>query len=373
MGWGLDKSKRQQVLKDCYIKDPYKIHKAVVIDMNAKIRQKAVDAASMWTVVRNIFKEALKVKPQCITCIFDAPMLMPAIRSLLWQKRYGSSKTPENPKALKTAAEFAKAAKQASAAAKMVEGKPPYAHMFHPSVKPHTWAAFENIVKRIAAATMPASGVERITIINQHNIETTIQQDYNITQNQCPLRYGEADLKAYAIAKQHAAKHESVIIMSVDTDLILQTIATVGTAPSAFCPTTPMTIKLKDETIDAAKVINMFGNKDPHKRLNAAFWLIMGGGTDYTRPASDQGYNKLALIDAAHPSNLGESSFSQHTGPQNVYAVLKSLKKTRKVARTPAGKSTKTGRSIKDAVIQAAATTAYYALINPNPDPVRYR
>ena len=43
----------------------------------------------------------------------------------------------------------------------------------------------------------------------------------------------------------------------------------------------------------------------------------MAGGTDYSRPASDQGYSKRALVDAAHPLVISAAPFTDE-GPADV-------------------------------------------------------
>ena len=79
----------------------------------------------------------------------------------------------------------------------------------------------------------------------------------------------------------------------------------------------------------------------------------MAGGTDYSKPASDQGFSKTDLIAAA-----------EATAPTT---TIKTLRK-RKVARHPCGKTKKSNRSLAQAIKQAHIITQYYALEHINPD-----
>ena len=81
------------------------------------------------------------------------------------------------------------------------------------------------------------------------------------------------------------------------------------------------------------------------------------------------------MLDLTHPDRIHDPPgiFVTEPGGELVFrpsAVLKklqSLKGTRKVPRTLAGKSAKSGRSLTDAVREAAVCTAYYGLLNTNP------
>ena len=138
-------------------------------------------------------------------------------------------------------------------------------------------------------------------------------------------------------------------------------------AAAAWVPQKEFVIKLKTCTVDGRKLIRQFGGPNPAKRLNTAFWFVMAGGTDYSRPASDQGYSKRSLVDAAHPLVISTAPFTDE-GPADVRSVLTRLKGTRKVARTVCGKAKRSNRSLKRCLQQAAVVVRYYGLIDTDPD-----
>ena len=403
MGWGLQKSDRDAVLKCCLLsttsskanpklkatpvsagapkiraKCPTIQAQVAVADMNAKLRQKAVDissgAISMQRVVRNVVREVAKDASEHIILVFDAPCVMPEIRNVLWKSRYaGGAAAP--PKAIEVQASIAFCSEvMQSSEASRTAPPVPYSVMFTPgAAKKATWEAMAHIARREAAVAAAEMGI-RATVIDSENVIFDTSGPGTPIPGWCPStkRYGEADLKIYALGQAAAVEQsKSVVLHSVDTDLILQAVATVHppTGPqqlSAWVPKHNFVIKLKTCTVDARELIRHFGHKNVAKRLNSAFWFVMAGGTDYSRPASDQGYSKRALADAAHPLVITAAAFTE-TGPADVRKTLARLKGTRKVARTVCGKAKKSGRSLKRTLQQAAAVVQYYGLINTDP------
>ena len=191
---------------------------------------------------------------------------------------------------------------------------------------------------------------------------------------------GEADLKIYRVAQLLAPAH-SVVLKTVDTDVILQAVAT----PDPPVVDGSFTLALKDFEVDANALIKAFQGKDPdtrvETRLETAFWWIMAGGTDYSKPASDQGFAKKALLDLTHPRHPLRTKcllFSKSAGgwrfhPALALKKLQGLPKTRKVSRDLAGKAKRSGRSVADAVREALVCTAYYGLINVRPPKNLYK
>lgn len=386
MGWGLQKAEREAVLKDCLItasKKPAEAAQVAVADMNAKIRQKAVDVTgaakrlSMHRVVRNVVREVAKDATEHMILVFDAPCVMPAIRSVLWKSRYGGKGSEATPAEILRGIEFCKKAESSTTAAR---APPPvsYQVMFTPGkAKTATWAAMTQIARREAAAVAAELGIRATVIDSQNEVFDTNGADADLAGWTAATRgYGEADLKVYALGQAAAAGAEpkAVVLHSVDTDLILQAVATcavgggaAGPDASAWIPKKTFTIKLKTCTVDCRALLQTFGARNVAKRLNAAFWFVMAGGTDYSRPASDQGFAKRALLDAAHPLRLTPSPFTD-VGPSDVRKVLGQLKGTRKVTRTVCGKAKRSNRSLKRCLEQAASVVLYYGLINTNPD-----
>ena len=429
MGWGLNAKEREALLKTCMVTKEKKRHltkpklpvttasktksgapalpativkgkMVVVADMNAKVRQKAVDIPgsplNLWKVVQNVVFEVSGAREpdedsraDHIIMAFDSPDSSPRMRSGLWASRYAKP----NPKFHLTeeqkagAIAFVKAAAICSATARM---QPPclFGSLFQPGeLKRETWKAIEAISRRVACKLRADGKIKDFTLISHdHTIFSSIDGVMATGPRSIGLagrfeRLGEADLKVFAVAvhflKKPLTEVRHVDVKSVDTDLLLQTVATVDVG----VPRARFTISLKGFAVDGRELIRQFGCKSETARLEAAFWWIMAGGTDYSKPASDQGYLKKALLDLTHPLRLAKELpiFTRAGGneprqgfmfsPSSVLRKLQTLRGTRKVSRDLAGKSTKSGRSLSDAVREAVICTAYYGMLDVNPDP----
>jgi len=407
MGWGLQKSDRDAMLQSCLISTVKSKAKAsvgtvraaaaagprpkaavAVADMNAKLRQKAVDVSgggarlSMQRVVRNVVREVAKDAAEHMILVFDAPCVMPAVRSVLWQTRYagggagGGAARPPKPADIQAGTALCARVQRSTAAAR-APPPVPYSVMFTPgAAKKATWDAMTLVARREAAVVAAEHGI-RATVVDADNIlfDTAGPGALLVGWTQETQGYGEADLKIYALGQAAAAASnptgpKAVVLHSVDTDLILQAVATVrnsGPGGNAWVPRENFIIKLKTCTVDGRELMRTFGGRSAAKRLNSAFWFVMAGGTDYSRPASDQGYAKRALADAAHPLVVSAAPFT-NLGPVDARQVLTRLKGTRKVARTVCGKAKRSGRSLKRCLEQAAAVVRYYGLIETDPD-----
>lgn len=415
MGWGLLKGDRDAVLQACLIstsqskaKPKTKTERAsskdgrkptpqagcsapkqktdvAIADMNAKLRQKAVDISggaplSMHRVVRNVVREVAKDAGEHMILVFDTPHCMPAVRTVLWKSRYGpregGSAAPPSASEIQKSVEFCRQASESSFAERSA---PPtkYSVIFTPgAAKAAAWNAMAHIARRHAAVAAAELGI-RATVIDAQNVvfDTAGPGTPLLGWTDVVQSYGEADLKIYALGQAMSHAKKSVALHSVDTDLILQAVATVGDpgpprgapAAKAWVPRNDFVIKLKTCIVDGRKLIQHFGGRHTAKRLNTAFWFIMAGGTDYSRPASDQGYAKRSMVDAAHPLVISAAPFST-TGPADARKTLATLKKTRKVSRTVCGKAKSSGRSLKRALEQAAAVVRYYGLQDTDPD-----
>ena len=82
---------------------------------------------------------------------------------------------------------------------------------------------------------------------------------------------GEADLSVFEIAVRESLAGRPVVIRSVDTDLILQTVAYGMFEDQPFTPKQSFMLRLsKGVTIDGIALCNRFGGNDPSARLSAA-------------------------------------------------------------------------------------------------------
>lgn len=105
-------------------------------------------------------------------------------------------------------------------------------------------------------------------------------------------RWGEADQKCYEAASALAKSGWEPVVVTVDTDMILQSIARWRTpGPKRVC--------LKKETVSVPKLLEQFLAPGPPEqasvRLSAAFILIAAYGCDYSSALSAYGYRKLPL------------------------------------------------------------------------------
>ena len=103
-------------------------------------------------------------------------------------------------------------------------------------------------------------------------------------------KWGEADQKCYEAAAAFSAKSWETAVVTIDTDMVLQTVARHASTP-------PTRIALKGETVDGAQLAARFG-ANPSQRLSSTFLLAAAYGCDYCKPLSFAGYRKadLALL-----------------------------------------------------------------------------
>jgi hypothetical protein len=106
--------------------------------------------------------------------------------------------------------------------------------------------------------------------------------------------WGEADQKCYEAAVCFALDGWTPIVVTVDTDMILQVVA-------RWRPGGPGRICLKKETVDVSRLVPIFDSADNRAavRLSAAFFLIAAYGCDYSKPLSQFGYRKRAVAELA--------------------------------------------------------------------------
>lgn len=428
MGWGLPKPLREKVLGDlCTPRKKGKplkktkgsggIVKAgagaaalasggrrlVVADLNALIRAKAVTLSSgpqlsLHKIVHNALMDMARAleTPTHLVAVYDTvdaerqanasaeeggaaaaavPRSMPKMRDGLWSTRYAKPSAPIP----KTEADAVMAHLKAAAASNVAAKTAPpatYAVLFTPGpLKRATWHAVGCITRRVAAALHAQGTIPKLTMVaSDHSVFSTTDDDEGAASAFAKLadeNLGEADLKIYRVAQLLPA--EAVVLKTVDTDIILQTMATPD-PPAAKS----FRLALKDFDVDGAGLLTKFA-ATAAMRLEVAFWWIAAGSTDYCKAMSDQGYGKQQLLDLTHPKHElrhiavftedAPAPHRFHFHPAAVLKKLQSLPKTRKVARNHAGQAKKSGRSLNFAVKQALLCAAYYSLMHTHPDP----
>lgn len=107
--------------------------------------------------------------------------------------------------------------------------------------------------------------------------------------------WGEADQKCYEASAAFAEIGWKPIVVTIDTDMILQTIARFEDAP-------PARIALKSESIDGPGLASLFGAATAESaslRLSVAALLAAAYGCDYCKPLSFAGFRKRSLATLA--------------------------------------------------------------------------
>lgn len=369
----------------------------VVADLNAQIRAKAVTLPgpgpqlSMKRVVTNVITDMTRAltHPTHLVAVYDTidgldgssgPRSMPKMRDVLWSERYARPLAPIAPAVQKKVLEYLEAAAASNVAAAL---PPPasYSVLFTPGpLKMATWKAFMAITRRVGATLHAQDKIPHFSLVAADH--ATFSTERGNERHEAAFaqlareNLGEADLKIYRCAQLLNPKG-ALVLKTVDTDVILQTLAT----PEPPARATTFKLALKDFDVDATRLLQRFGPL-PTVRLETVFWWIAAGGTDYCKPISDQGYGKKQLLDLTHPKHAmkalplftedAASPFRFRFHPANALKKLQGLPKTRKVARDHAGKAKKSGRSLSGAVRQVMLSTAYYSLLHTHPDPATF-
>jgi hypothetical protein len=298
MGWGLGKKEREELLgPDAPVnKNSAPKGRTEIIDMNAAARLYARPGLTIEQVANMLVRAAAPATVKRVFAVFDRPAKMPLMRSSLHRTRYAHTK-------MLSASEVQRVKRTHSAGKvhRPARQQPvDFNILFSPGpTKTLAWQLF-------------AEAVWHQLVVHQSHGQHAEMYYPNgasavVGHNQQPGTYsteieptGEADLSVFEIAVRESAAGNPVTIRSVDTDLILQTVAygMVGNQP--FSPKWPFMLRLsKGLTISGIELCKRFGGDDPSDRLSAAFWMILAGGTDYSKPGSDQGYYKKELANVA--------------------------------------------------------------------------
>lgn len=369
MGWGYPKKDRDALLGPDVRRPACKgLTKTVVVDMNAAIRLYARGDRSPQQIANQVVRVSAPAVTDRYFAVFDKPLCMPAIRAECSQERY-SKILPHSPETeASLLAETRDAVHHLPARKRNVD----FDAMFKPgSTKERMW---DIMCAGVWHATVGRTSLQYAEV---HNPNGTVNQLHNSASTAKPsssyesavAKLGEADLATFHIAAVESRRGQSVTIRSVDTDLILQTIAAGTLNGTIFTPGAAFFLRLKSETIDGRALIAQFGADNPSKRMSAAFWLIMAGGTDYSKPASDQGYNKKALATLAIGGDVPAISVvpgqSVTLMISQVLAALATVKRRNPSKKTVAGKRRRAARPLKSVIFQAARSALYYGGVCP--------
>lgn len=371
MGWGYAKKDREALLGPDVVRPACKgVTETVVVDMNAAIRLHARGARSPQQVANQVVRVSTPAGTERYFAVFDKPSAMPAVRAECSQDRYRKV-NPHTPQAEAILLAASRDAIHHLPARKRIVD---FDAMFKPGrTKERMW----NIM--CAGVWHATIGRTSLMYAEVHAPNGVVNQLRNSASAATPnpsyeaavAKLGEADLATFQIAATESRRGRSVTIRSVDTDLILQTVAAGTLNGTPFSPVTTFQLRLKNETINGQALVERFGADDPSKRMSAAFWLIMAGGTDYSKPASDQGYNKKALATLAiggdTPAITVIPGQSVTLMISQVLAALATVKRRNLKAKPPSaiGKKRRAVRPLKTAIFQAARSALYYGGVCP--------
>lgn len=372
MGWGLAKKDRIALLGPLVCRPACKgSTSTVVVDMPAAIRLYARGSRGPQEIVSQVIRVATPTSVERFFAVFDKAGVMPKIRSLCSASRY-SRIVPHTAEEERDLLEATKdAVHHLPARKKAVD----YDAMFKPGkTKERMWeimnaAAWHAVASRCKRMYAEVHGPDG-TVHTINGKDRSHGAAFNHTYQTETAGLGEADLATFRIAALEARGGQSVTLRSVDTDLILQTVASGTFDGTPFVPEKQFLLRLKTETIDGQALVDRFGGDDPSKRLSAAFWMIMAGGTDYSKPASDQGYLKNALAQLAVGGDAPAFKVSAGKTTLLIAKILSALSKVkrRKTKSGAAGKKRavpKPSRTLKTTIFEAARSAVYYGGICP--------
>lgn len=335
------------------------MHRSEVVDMNAAVRLYATgttEGRPIQAVGSQIVRAATAVNVKRFFAVFDRPSAMPGIRTSLHNARYAS--TPRLDPA--TIHNIKKKHAAGKTHAPCRRQRINYKKMFTPGpTKTLAWELFASAVW-YECSRRHRSGLHSEVYYPCGASAIVGKNKKSGTYASAIALMGEADLAAFDIAVRESMNGQPVTIRSVDTDLILQTIACGVHGGKIFVPKAAFLLRLKGFTVNGTSLIDRFGGSDPSQRLSAAFWLIMAGGTDYSKPASDQGFYKihlarLALVKTKALSVTLSGKVTLNVG--TIKGVLTGVKR-RTLKKTPV-------RSLKCAISDAARSACYYGGYRP--------
>jgi hypothetical protein len=375
MGWGLEKKYRDELLGPSVLvrqKNAKAKGRSEVLDMNAVIRLFARPDQTIESVTNRAIRASLPASVSRMFAVFDRAATMPRMRASLHRARY-SNKMPMSDSLLRQVKATHGAGKvHRPARQQQID----FNMLFHPGpTKKLAWQLFAEATWHECVTT--ARRTQHVELYYPNGASAVMRDNTQPgTYSQAVESLGEADLSAFEIAVRESLAGHPVTIRSVDTDLILQTVAYGMHMDKPFSPQQPFVLRLsKGVTLSGVEICKRFGGNNPSHRLSAAFWMIFAGGTDYSKPASDQGFLKrdLAAMSLVKTKVLEVTPARQvFLHSNNLNMILSGLKRRNikgRSGRPPAITDTdayqqpripKPIRSLQDAVYEACRSACYY-------------
>ena len=312
MGWGLAAVQRNSLLQACTLeKEPGKTF-ALVVDMYATSRQMACGTSprSARVVAKTLCQQFWTKCSGLLVLMYDDASRMHPIRSELHKVRYKA--LPQD--------KLDKGVAQGKIA---VDGQ-----LYTPDMVPYTKKEIEKFDmesqinwRRMWPTSHGKSCAFKLiceaTIVWHHQhckpgkklivwtSGTPVTYPYHDTETKdlavqlCSNTYGEADGKILEAGKILCLMGHSVMLWTIDTDIILQV-----QASRAFSDNNELYLRLKNETIHAGRLVNLFGGDDVCARLSKVFFMLASAGCDYCKALTKFGFLSKELLGlVTSPSN----------------------------------------------------------------------
>lgn len=318
MGWGASPADRKELLGACRT-DGRNTHRfesentVYVVDGNATFRsfgsavKGAEKSAEMIAriAVRAIVKKTTKPDRQqpsiasflktppaekpaprtAVIILFDHSARMMPQRADLHAERYRRPKPPAVVAASQAALEAAKSAE--------LHDKQDFSALFQSASG--KFRAYQFFARACEMALEQSEEVHAYAVggptgaVSSHSKRPDLTFPTHWTERTDP--WGEADQKCYEASAAFAETGWKPIVVTIDTDMILQTIARYADAP-------PARIALKSESIDGSTLFSKFlasSDDSASVRLTVVALLAAAYGCDYCKPLSFAGFRKHSV------------------------------------------------------------------------------
>lgn len=323
MGWGASPKHRAELLGSARRegRDLKPTAKTVyVCDGNATFRNFAGVASKVPRTAAFIARIVLKaipkksVFPQAIMVLMDDPARMMPERAELHKKRYRN-----------TAAASSEAICEVERAGAFHIRQPiQFPLLFQtPPGKAQAYRLLSQAIYVELVGSYQARGLSGFAISFPDGTVRAHGSGPNVPEN--VKLWGEADLKCFVAAASAKVQGWSPTVMTIDTDMILQSVCW-------WSPGRPDRLCLKSETIDVPTMLAAITGDVAvgalgSLRLSAGLMLICGFGCDYSEPLSRNGYRKLTVAKLAlrmrresmRPLTYRESMPCLHVGRATFY------------------------------------------------------
>ena len=333
MGWGLVSASRGRVFGFCT--GEVDTADAMVVDMCSECRRVAVgpNARSARSVAYRMCDQFWKRVQKTLVLVFDDPDKMHPVRSELHAVRYKPVSEEK--------------ARRAIDSGKVVIGGQIYA----PNMVPYTKAELQRLrvttdvvwprMWATAAGKARAFQLLQDASIMWHHANTKIGDGRSMilwsperkvtypyhceaiaavaTAMFSNMTFGEADFQCSEAVK-HLAASGSVIMQTIDTDMIIQMVASLRVTSQST-----VHLRLLNETLCINKLVENYGDADADMRLSSAFFMLCCNGVDYCRGLSRFGFMIAGMLDLAGKAVVVSHDAATGMATLDVHLVLQAL------------------------------------------------